>query len=1012
MLTGGLGNCGPPPPPPPPTECNDNVDNDGDGLVDYPDDPQCASAASTSELLPFERTEAHPTCANFQPDAEDRQPFFGDLHVHTSSSLDADRQGTRLGPDDAYAFSVGATVGIQPYDVNGNGLRTLTIDRPLDFAMVSDHAEFFGEISLCRDPESPAYYSDSCTIYRDDPDDAFFRFNAGLGFGFRWPDVCDPDLTDEIPSYQLCIDESITLWNEIQDAADNAYDPNDTCGFTSFVGYEWTGSPFGRNLHRNVLFRNATVPAIAASYFEAPDPETLWDSLDADCTGACEVLTIPHNSNLSDGTYFSQVDRDGNPYTQAVSQRRQNMEPLIEIMQHKGQSECIPGSSPADELCNFEVLPYSNLGEASGFLPPSPPVPQDFVREALKEGLATEKNLGANPFKHGFVGGTDTHLATPGAVSEINYPGHGGAGSPARVDLPPGLQDRAAFNPGGLTVLWAEENSRDSLYSALERREVYATSGSRPVVRFFGGDGLSSSLCSSPTAASPTAVVDAYAQGVSMGSDLPPVGAGNSPHFFVSALKDSGTVGAPGIDLQRVQIVKGWVDSNGDTQEQVYEVGGDPNNGATIDEQSTVSSGPKIQITPHGGDPDIAIDADGDLHVVYERGTFANSFYRHISAQGVIGPEIFIANEGDPQIALDSQGNPHIVTTDNVKYVYWNGTDFTTPISLASLHEDPRIAIDSQDRVYITSETAEYGNYLWLNVIENGVVIRSDVLMANTNIDGNGGLTIDSNDTAHLTWTWLNQGVMHRTYTVDSGPGSTSMLHNGSWNSWLTMSPVDGALHLANASLFGNAIEYRIFSGGSWNTVATYAQNELADVEPWESQGVAPTIAVDKDDYRYITFSGPETNQVPYVLVIGPDDVMVDLVEVDPEENMLAGGEFRNPNVATHPTRRGAYVAWGDTGVFVRRVTPALSCEPTGAGFSELCAVWTDPDFDETEHAFYYARIVENPTCRWSKLQCNAAGIDCSNPPPAGEPFAECCDGSIPDTVQERAWTSPIWYQP
>lgn len=526
--------------------------------------------------------DAREDCANADPL---RQPFFGDLHVHTSNSLDADMQGTRLGPDSAYDFARGSMVEIQPYDENGNGLRTLTIDRPLDFAMVADHAEFFGEISLCRAEVDPPHGS-LCWLYQEFPDAAFFMFNIGLSAdppsAAHNPEVCGPGGT-------LCIDESVTLWNEIQDAAENAYDRTSACTFTSFAGYEWTGSPGAQNLHRNVVFKSRTVPTRATSYFEAPYAESLWDALEADCTGPdCEFLTIPHNSNMSSGLYFKLTDRDGNPYSEEVAARRGLHEPLVEVMQHKGQSECIPASSPADELCDFEVLPFSTLagpGIASG----GPPKPGDFVREALKEGMSLDRTLGANPFKYGMIGSTDTHIATPGAVAENNYPGHGGAGSPAREEIPPGLVDRPYYNPGGLAVVWSEENSRDSLFEAMRRREVYATSGSRPTVRFFGSrawPAWSSSMCGSPTM-----VEDAYSDGVPMGGDLGPNQHPfdwlHRPQFLVSVLKDP-----QGADLQRVQIIKATVDATtGAINETVFDVAGDPNNGASVDPNTCGTTG-------------------------------------------------------------------------------------------------------------------------------------------------------------------------------------------------------------------------------------------------------------------------------------------------------------------------------------------------------------------------------------------------------------------------------------
>ncbi len=515
------------------------------------------------EALPLASAQAQ-SCANNDPL---RQPFFGDLHAHTSYSLDADTQGTRLEPDDAYAFAQGATVGIQPHDAQGTPLRQLTIDRPLDFAMVADHAEFFGEISLCRDAVDPPQGS-LCWYYQELPEAAFFIFNIGLsaslGSATHNPDLCGPD-------GQLCTDQAVTFWNEIQAAADNANDQTSACSFTSFIGYEWTGSPGARNLHRNVVFRNSTVPSHATSYFEASYPESLWDALENDCVGNCEFLTIPHNSNLSSGQYFLPVDRFGNTYTSAVAARRALHEPIIEVMQHKGQSECIPGSSPSDEFCDYETMPGFSTLAGPGFAGGGPQKPEDFVREALKEGQTLHTNLGVNPFKYGMIGSTDTHLGTPGAVSEENYPGHGGAGAAAATQLPPGLTDNWYYNPGGLAVVWAEENSRDSLFDAMRRREVYATSGSRPIVRVFAGQ-LDSDLCSNPNA-----IADAYSQGVPMGSDMPSPPMFEYPSFYVHVQKDP-----QGADLQQVELVR-VIGGAGIYIEEVVEIAGDADNGASVD---------------------------------------------------------------------------------------------------------------------------------------------------------------------------------------------------------------------------------------------------------------------------------------------------------------------------------------------------------------------------------------------------------------------------------------------
>jgi len=524
-----------------------------------------------------------------------RQPFFGDLHVHTKYSLDANTQGTIIGPHEAYRFAQGERLGIQPYDAEGNALRTTQLSRPLDFAAVTDHAELFGETEICTNPELEGYNSPECTFYRAAPAQSFILFNL-LGPGlFGLPTVEGGETIPRLPFCGVdgarCIEAAKTPWRDIQRAAEAFYDRSAECRFSSFVGYEWTGAPLSNNLHRNVIFDSEIVPEIPDSYIETPEPELLWQALDAHCKRAdgCNVLTIPHNSNLSGGLMFRTQDRNGQAFSAAYAQARQLNEPLAEIYQHKGQSECLgtTGAGQADEFCSFELLPYRNFtGSQVSPAASGAPLEQDFLRDALKEGLRQEQALGANPFKYGFIGSSDTHLGTPGRVQEDAYPGHGGAGGSARGELPPGLTDRIENGPGGLAVLWAEQNTRPSLFAAMRRREAYATSGTRPVVRFFGGWNLPAGLCASHDFAG-----EGYRQGVPMGGDLPAAPAsGMKPRFAVSALRDAGASGDTAEPLQRVQIVKGWIE-NGEKREQVYEVAGDPANGATVDLSSCETSG-------------------------------------------------------------------------------------------------------------------------------------------------------------------------------------------------------------------------------------------------------------------------------------------------------------------------------------------------------------------------------------------------------------------------------------
>lgn len=511
-----------------------------------------------------------------------RQPFFGDLHVHTTLSLDASTQGTLLRPRDAYLFAKGEEVGVQPHDEDGTPLRSLRLQRPLDFAAVTDHAELFGELRTCRTPGLPGHDSPICMVYRRWPRLAFFMMNSRSAEGADAErfNFCGDDAKD-------CLEAAHTPWKETIDAAEEAYDRSDSCAFTSFIAYEWTGAPLSSNLHRNVIFRGETVPDLPVSSLDATIVSQLWRDLDAKCTDGlpgCEVLAIPHNSNLSGGLMFGDEEETGRPFTAEYARLRKRSEPLAELVQHKGDSECRVGVGTNDELCNFELLPYDTFaGKFSSI--DAVPGESNFVRNALKDGLLLEEKFGTNPYQFGLIGSTDTHLGTPGYVDETAHPGHGGAGTPAKEGGPKRLPDDVEFNPGGLAVVWAEQNTRDSLFEALRRRETYSTSGPRMSVRFFGGWGYSADLCAAPDLAA-----QGYAGGVPMGGELgaSPEDEG-APRFAVSALGDPGT-GASPVALQRIQIVKGWT-RDGDTHEKVYDVAGGPSAGTSVDPSTCQISG-------------------------------------------------------------------------------------------------------------------------------------------------------------------------------------------------------------------------------------------------------------------------------------------------------------------------------------------------------------------------------------------------------------------------------------
>lgn len=530
-----------------------------------------------------------------------RNPYFGDLHVHTALSFDANRYGTRTRPRDAYRFARGEPLDLPPYDADGNATRTLTLSRPLDFAAVTDHAEFFAQVDICTDPSSPGYESSTCTSYRDgDP--------SIPDYGELTTLLVTPGATARVcrTSPELCAQRGTAVWQEVQDAAEEFQDRTSSCAFTTFVGYEWTGNPGAVSLHRNVIFRGRSVPRLPTSYLDAPTPEALHARLEATCldTGTpCDLLSIPHNGNLGGGRMFVPVADDEAPFDRAAAERRARLEPLIEIYQHKGQSECLPPGlgdplGSADELCRFEMY-HPNLCGAPGADPDDCAGvcasggigflggcvgPGDFARGALRNGLLEWARVGANPWEFGFIGSTDTHISAAGGVEEETYPGHAGENEDEPTEqlaLPPGaLTYGRTGSPGGLAVIWAEENSREALFDAMRRRETYATSGPRIVARFFAGWGYPSELCDATDQ-----LARAYAEGVPMGGELGPRPADAAPVFFASALRDA--LGAP---LQRIQIVKGWLEG-GETRERVYEIAGDPDNGASVDEATCAPIG-------------------------------------------------------------------------------------------------------------------------------------------------------------------------------------------------------------------------------------------------------------------------------------------------------------------------------------------------------------------------------------------------------------------------------------
>jgi hypothetical protein len=554
--------------------------------------------------------------------------YFGDLHVHTALSNDGYSFGARNRPDDAYRFAFGKGAVTLPIEAgNQTDTRSVTIDRPLDFMAVTDHAEFMGEQTLCFDPDSGVADADFCAAFKDgagrNPKLLSQIFSP---FSSRDEDVCGED-------GERCKEAILIPWAETIDAAEKWNDISSECERTAFIAYEYSSHRLGSNLHRNVIFRGTAVPERPISYLDAHREWRLWEILEKECLNSdtgCDVVSIPHNSNISNGRMFA-VDYAGASSEEAQAARAQlriKLEPVIEIMQHKGDSECRNGVEGVlggeDELCNFEEFENFAFISISGskdvgscydgpfadYLPhlgPNCLSRNSYVRYALIEGLKEEERIGVNPFKFGISASTDTHNGTGGAVSERNFAGHLGwaDGTPERrVSTDPEIPGNTNNSPGGLIGVWAPENTRDAVFDSIQRKEVFGTSGPRIQPRLFAGWGYDDGLCDDPQL-----LAKAYAGGVPMGGDLPPIPKGASPVFVATAVGDAGTPQAPGTPLQRLQIVKGWYDEQGDHHQNVIDIAGDGNNGASVDLDTCETTGTgATQLCSVWTDPEFVAD--------------------------------------------------------------------------------------------------------------------------------------------------------------------------------------------------------------------------------------------------------------------------------------------------------------------------------------------------------------------------------------------------------------------
>ena len=481
--------------------------------------------------------------------------FWGDTHMHTSNSPDAGLVGNTLGPDTAYRFARGEEV------TSSTGLRVKLI-RPLDFLVVSDHAEYLGlpvmlnsgDPALLADPYGKRLYE----MFRAGPEEAYNAFR---------------ELLEGVTQRkELIKNEGMkrSAWERFTATADEF---NEAGKFTAFIGFEWSSLPQGNNLHRVVILRDGADRAnqvLPYSLFDSEDPEDLWKFLaDYEAKTNGQILAIPHNGNWSNGTMFTLETFTGRPIDRAYAEARIRWEPLYEVTQIKGDGESHPFLSPEDEFADFENW---DKGNATGSVAKEDRMLQyEYGRSALKLGLKLEDGVGVNPYKFGMIGSTDTHTSIA-ATREENYFGKFAATEPSperykhyviRSEVNDELSTFSSEEvASGLAAVWARENTRESIFDAMRLKEVYATTGTRILVRIFAGWDFTADEVQRPDFAE-----QGYARGVPMGGDLSNAPQGRAPTFMIRALRD-----ADGANLDRVQIIKGWLDGAGELHERIYDV--------------------------------------------------------------------------------------------------------------------------------------------------------------------------------------------------------------------------------------------------------------------------------------------------------------------------------------------------------------------------------------------------------------------------------------------------------
>jgi len=491
--------------------------------------------------------------------------YWGDTHLHTSASMDAGSFGARLSPEDAYRFARGD-------EVTSSSGQKARLARPLDFLVVADHSDgmgFFpdllgGDPAILAYPTGRRWYD---MIQNGEGVSAALELIDGFSRGA--PEVLD--MLDDL--YSPAAAGYKNQWDRTIRAAENFYEPG---RFTAFIGYEWTSqAPPGNNLHRVVIYRDdatrasQSVPFTTQGALGSIHPEDLWEALQAyeDKTGG-QVLAIAHNGNLSNGTMFPEAEnpKDGSALTAAYVETRDRWEPLYEVTQIKGDGEAHPFLSPNDEFADYETWDRGNLNLSEAKADDM--LQGEYARSALQLGLRLEERFGTNPYKFGMIGSTDSHTGLATADDDNFFGKHSGGEPKAERMGHPFMEAEVGTIMGweevasGYAAVWARDNTREAIFDAMMRKETYATTGPRMVVRFFGGWDFEAADANTRR---PGEI--GYMKGVPMGADLTPNPGTGAPRFLVAALKDP--IGA---NLDRIQIVKGWLDGNGDLQERVYDI--------------------------------------------------------------------------------------------------------------------------------------------------------------------------------------------------------------------------------------------------------------------------------------------------------------------------------------------------------------------------------------------------------------------------------------------------------